>query len=312
MAYTPSTLNLVTQSIGGESRIWTYESDDTLATIGGTDYFEDAAAASNKGLRLGDVVIIYDADGTSVGFSQVSAIDADDNATVTIAYGTNLSSLTVTSTDAGATAGPTVTLHRDSASPADNDVLAQILFAGEDDGSTQTTYGAIQGVALDVTNATEDGQLDLRAMVAGTLTTIASVNATGVAVTGAVSTTGAATVGGALAVTGATTLTGGVVMPRASGTATTGAVTVTGKSGKITTEALTTAAGAAYTLTMTNTDIAAADIVLASVAFDTCTTGVPMVSRVTPAAGSCVIVVTNEATAAAFNGTLVISYVVIE
>jgi|WetSurMetagenome_2_1015567.scaffolds.fasta_scaffold19130_3 hypothetical protein len=97
------------------------------------------------------------------------------------------------------------------------------------------------------------------------------------------------------------------------GTASSGAVTVTGKVGKITSESLTTAKDAVYTLTMTNTEIAAGDIVLASVALGTATTGVPVLGTVKPAAGSCVFLVHNKDTgSAAFNGTIVVSYLVVK
>lgn len=97
------------------------------------------------------------------------------------------------------------------------------------------------------------------------------------------------------------------------GTASSGAVTVTGKIGKITSESLTTAKDAAYTLTMTNTDIAAGDVVLASVALGDATTGVPVMGTVKPADGSATFIVHNKDTgSAAFNGTIVISYLVIK
>jgi hypothetical protein len=92
-----------------------------------------------------------------------------------------------------------------------------------------------------------------------------------------------------------------------------GAATLNKLSGKVTTEDLTTAQDASYTLTLTNTSVAAADIVLVSVASGTNTQGTTVVTKVTPAAGSVVIIVTNKhATAQALNGTLVISYVVIK
>lgn len=91
-------------------------------------------------------------------------------------------------------------------------------------------------------------------------------------------------------------------------TATTGAATLNASVGKITSEALTTAAGATYTLTITNSKIAAADIVVASVAYGTSTTGTPTVVRVTPAAGSVVIILQNVHADAAVNGTLKISF----
>jgi hypothetical protein len=92
-------------------------------------------------------------------------------------------------------------------------------------------------------------------------------------------------------------------------TATAGAATLAATVGKVTSESLTTAQNAFYTLTITNTAIAAADAVFASVANGTNTQGTPMVVRVTPAAGSLVIVLQNKhASAEALNGTLVVSF----
>ena len=96
-----------------------------------------------------------------------------------------------------------------------------------------------------------------------------------------------------------------------SGTATAaaGAATLANRFGKITSEALTTAQNAIYTLTITNTAIRANDIVFASVANGTNTQGSPVVTRVTPADGSVVILVANlHASAQALNGTIVVSF----
>lgn len=104
-----------------------------------------------------------------------------------------------------------------------------------------------------------------------------------------------------------------VMLDPIAGTATAaaGAATLNDAMGKITTEALTTAQNASYTLTLTCEKIAAADHVFVSLANGTNTQGTPVVVRVTPAAGSVVIVVKNMHDAAqALNGTLVISYVV--
>jgi hypothetical protein len=96
-----------------------------------------------------------------------------------------------------------------------------------------------------------------------------------------------------------------------SGTATAaaGAATLANRFGKITSEALTTAQNANYTLTITNTSIVATDIVFASVANGTNSQGTPIIVRVTPAAGSLVIIVRNaHDSAQALNGTLVVSF----
>jgi len=93
-----------------------------------------------------------------------------------------------------------------------------------------------------------------------------------------------------------------------TGTAVAGAVTVNGRFGKITTEALVTAAGANYPLTVTDPGISATDMAFASVDQGTNTTGDPGVLRVTPGAGSLVILVRNHHASVALNGTLKVSF----
>ena len=94
--------------------------------------------------------------------------------------------------------------------------------------------------------------------------------------------------------------------------ATAGAATLNKMAGVVTSESITTAAGSDYTLTLTNSDIAAADQVFASVQLGSATTGEPCVTSVTPASGSAVIKVRNVAASAAFNGTIVVSFMVLK
>lgn len=89
-----------------------------------------------------------------------------------------------------------------------------------------------------------------------------------------------------------------------------GAATLNSASGVITTESLTTAAGAVHTLTLTNSYIAAADVVLVQVS--TTGNGTPVVSEVTPAAGSVVITVQNIHASAAFSAALKVYFAVIK
>ena len=105
----------------------------------------------------------------------------------------------------------------------------------------------------------------------------------------------------------------GTISPQTgTATATAGAATLAKASGKITSEALTTAAGALYTLTITNTEVAAVDIILASVAYGTSTTGVPVVTRATATANTITIVIQNIHASAALNGTIVVSFFLVK
>ena len=73
------------------------------------------------------------------------------------------------STDAGASAAPTVELMRNSGSPAPGDVIGALNFIGKDDGGNDTTYAQISAYISDETGATEDGWLRFGASFAGTL-----------------------------------------------------------------------------------------------------------------------------------------------
>jgi len=76
--------------------------------------------------------------------------------------------LTLTSTDGGATVDPSLILHRDSASPADFDVIGNIQFDAENSAGEQTTYAQIYSQIVDQTDGTEDGYLQFWTKVGGT------------------------------------------------------------------------------------------------------------------------------------------------
>ncbi|MGO8242940.1 hypothetical protein [Rhizobium johnstonii] len=94
------------------------------------------------------------------------------------------------SADAGAALGPILTLYRNSASPAASDAIGGIRFDGEDSAGNQQTYASIEGSITDPTTTSEDGALFLRAVVAGTLATIISMNGAAVTVNGTLTVTG--------------------------------------------------------------------------------------------------------------------------
>lgn len=78
--------------------------------------------------------------------------------------------MTLTSTDAGATAAPLLELYRDSASPAANDTLGEIEFNGEDSAGNKQAYGLIHGSILSPTSTAEQGQIHFETATAGALT----------------------------------------------------------------------------------------------------------------------------------------------
>ena len=86
--------------------------------------------------------------------------------------------LTLTSTDAGATENPTLDLYRNSASPADSDMVANILFSAENDADEKLQYAEIQAQTSDVTDGSEDGVLYLQVRNNGTLKSFLSLSGT--------------------------------------------------------------------------------------------------------------------------------------
>jgi hypothetical protein len=78
------------------------------------------------------------------------------------------SSLTATSADAGADAGPDVSANRNSASAADADLIGRFLFDGRDDASNAQTYCSIDGKIVDSGSTSEDAEMHHKCVVAGT------------------------------------------------------------------------------------------------------------------------------------------------
>jgi len=78
--------------------------------------------------------------------------------------------MTLTSTDAGATAAPLLELYRDSATPAVSDTLGEIEFNGEDSAGNKQAYGLIHASILSPTSTAEQGQLHFETATAGALT----------------------------------------------------------------------------------------------------------------------------------------------
>ena len=75
----------------------------------------------------------------------------------------------IENTNAGAANAPDLTLFRNSASPADNDVLGILRFDGKNDAAETVEYGVIQAKADDVSDGTEDGILIFKNSIAGSL-----------------------------------------------------------------------------------------------------------------------------------------------
>jgi hypothetical protein len=89
------------------------------------------------------------------------------------------SSIALTCTDAGASAGPFLELFRLSASPAVNDVLGAMYFEGNNSLANIITYAAIESVITNVTSGAESGALLFKTASAGVYDESGRISATG-------------------------------------------------------------------------------------------------------------------------------------
>ena len=173
---------------------FTFTANDFTALSGSvisTDTINETTSGS--GVTIDSVICkdgAIDVNGTSDGIildadadTTISA-DTDDQVDIKIG-GTDRFSIAstgkVTSTQTGgasnfeiqttadSTLGADLTLYQNSASPADNDIISFISFAGNDSGDNKNTYAQIRGVANDVTDGTEDGFITFFTQVDGTL-----------------------------------------------------------------------------------------------------------------------------------------------
>ena len=78
-------------------------------------------------------------------------------------------SLTLQSTHADAL-GAGLVLYQNSATPADNDILAVITGKGRNDNTQDVVYSQIKTTATDVSDGAEDGDINIFTMKAGTAT----------------------------------------------------------------------------------------------------------------------------------------------
>ena len=80
----------------------------------------------------------------------------------------NSSQVIIKTTDADAAVGPRLDLTRDSASPADGDVIGQIRFQAKNDADEELTFASLRNVLQDASDGSEDGSFEILTRVAGT------------------------------------------------------------------------------------------------------------------------------------------------
>ena len=153
-----------------------------VALVAGTDYNTTTAntIAGLSAMSANDVVEVVVYDVFSVFSGDISGdlavggnlTGADGGAlsigvTTSITTADNSAQLSLISTDTDASNGPRLSLQRDSSSPADDDILGNIEWYGENDASEAIEMGLIQVAVRDVSDGTEDSALSIHTNVAG-------------------------------------------------------------------------------------------------------------------------------------------------
>ena len=85
----------------------------------------------------------------------------------TITVADNSDTLSLVSTDAGGNQGPILNFKRDSSSPADDDILGQLTFTGENSASEAIEFVRIRAGMADVTDGTEDSRYTITTFTGG-------------------------------------------------------------------------------------------------------------------------------------------------
>jgi len=113
----------------------------------------------------GAVTSVLDLDAS--GAAVTGGITATDGCTITTAD--NDPQLTLVSTDADATQGPVLKFYRNSASPADNDLIGQLLFHGEDGAGNDQQYANIQSIITNNAHNNESSSLNISTIKGGSV-----------------------------------------------------------------------------------------------------------------------------------------------
>jgi len=153
--------------------LWDTSADDlVLAGAAGIDLAGDIDVDGTANL---DVVDIDGAVDMASTLQVDGVITTSDGMIITTADNTD--TLSLISTDADANVGPNVKLYRNSSSPAADDLLGAISFAGEDDGGNDTEYALIDTVIGATTGGSENGRIRMKIQKGGTLSSGLDINA---------------------------------------------------------------------------------------------------------------------------------------
>jgi hypothetical protein len=169
--------------VGTGSGAFAYESGATARTsLGltiGTNVQTQSAALDDLdslGVVASDGQIIVGTGSGAFAYESGSTARTSLGAAGTADANTFTADQTLEDTDAAPGPGPLFTLHRNSASPATNDLLADLIFQGEDTDSNATNYGVIRVQIEDPSSGSEDATIILYSLVDGLTATEMTVS----------------------------------------------------------------------------------------------------------------------------------------
>lgn len=191
LKYTGTLDSACTITIGPNtvSKLWFIEN----ATSGSQNIIISQGSGADITIGNGQTKVVY-SDGAGSGAAVIDALqdlsipdlfigkdtgtinfgaDADVTLThvadtgVTLASGTNATTLQVDSNAADENAAPKVILNRTSDSPAANDIGGQLEFKMENNNNEQVIIGRVNSQITTITDGSEAGQINLGSMVAG-------------------------------------------------------------------------------------------------------------------------------------------------
>ena len=116
----------------------------------------------------GNVKAIY-SDGAGSGGKMVDAFkDLSVGGSFLVTTSSQDTGITVECTNGGGSAGPSLKLDRNSASPADSDDIGEIEFSGRNDAAATKQFARIASNIVDASDGTEDGSIEISAQLNGT------------------------------------------------------------------------------------------------------------------------------------------------
>jgi len=177
-------ITMVTEGTTYADTQWKLTTDDPI-TIGSTalTFVRNGNAAFGVVAVSGQSDLVSDQIGDTLTIVAGTNLTATNNAstdtltltpsltpaltTATFTNTTTDDSILITTTEDSSTAGPVITLKRNSASPVDADYMGQLKFQGENDADQEVVYAKITGKIQDASDGSEDGLLEFSNIKAG-------------------------------------------------------------------------------------------------------------------------------------------------